>query len=252
MNRDEALLAYVCRLGDNALVLGQRMVELVAAMPDLEEELANANFALDFLGQARMFYTYAGELEGRGRSEDDFAFLREENEFRNLLILEQPNGHFGDSIAKLVLFERFYLAQLEALVNCTDERIVEIAARAEKEVRYHVRHNSQWLVRLGDGTAESHARAQRAIDDIWRFTGEMFTADMVDETFASEFNGPDLSEIRNRWDKEVDDLLAEATLTRPADGWMASGGKAGRHTEKFGYMLAEMQHLQRANPGATW
>lgn len=252
MNRDDALFQYVCRLGDNALVLGQRMVELVAAMPDLEEELANANFALDFLGQARMFYTYAAELEGNGRSEDDFAFLREEGEFHNLLILEQPNGHFGDSIAKLVLFESFYLAQLEALTTCADERIVEIAARAQKEVRYHVRHNSQWLVRLGDGTGESHERAQTAIDDIWQFTGEMFTADEVDEIFASEFSGPDLGAIRERWDREINDLLAEATLARPDDGWMASGGKAGRHTEKFGYMLAEMQHLQRSHSGATW
>ena len=153
MNKDQALLAYVTRLGDNALVLGQRMIELVAAYPELEEELANANFALDYIGQARMFYAYAGELEGKGRSEDDFAFLRDENEYRNVLLLEQPNGHFGDSIAKLVLFEAFYLQQLEALVQCANKRVAEIAARAEKEIRYHLRHNTQWLIRLGDGTA---------------------------------------------------------------------------------------------------
>ncbi|MEL7185611.1 MAG: 1,2-phenylacetyl-CoA epoxidase subunit PaaC, partial [Pseudomonadota bacterium] len=225
---------------------------LVAGMPDLEEELANANFALDFLGQARMFYTYAGELEGNGRSEDDFAFLRDENEYHNLLLLERPVEHFGDSIAKLVLFETFYLAQLEALRNCDDGRIAEIATRAQKEVRYHLRHNSQWLVRLGDGTEESHARMQQSIDATWQFTGEMFTADEVDEVFANEFNGPDLAAIRERWHAEINDLLARATLTRPDDGWMASGGKTGRHTENFGYMLAEMQYLQRSHPGATW
>jgi len=176
VNTDQALLAYVTRLGDNALILGQRMVELVAAYPELEEELANANFALDYIGQARMFYTYAGELEGRGRDEDDFAFLRDGHEFRNYLLLEQPNGHFGDSIAKLVLFDAFYLHLLEALQGCSDRRITEISARAEKEIRYHLRHNTQWLVRLGDGTEESHARVQRSIDDLWPYTGELFAA----------------------------------------------------------------------------
>jgi ring-1,2-phenylacetyl-CoA epoxidase subunit PaaC len=166
VNGQDALLAYVSRLGDNALILGQRMVELVAAYPELEEELANANFALDYIGQARMFYTYAGELEGEGRTEDDFAFLRDENEFHNYLLLEQPNGHFGDSITKLVLFDTFYLALLEELQKCSDERIREIAARAEKEIRYHLRHNVNWLVRLGDGTDESHEKVQGSVRDV--------------------------------------------------------------------------------------
>jgi ring-1,2-phenylacetyl-CoA epoxidase subunit PaaC len=252
VNRSDALLAYVCRLGDNALVLGQRMVELVAAYPELEEELANANFALDYIGQARMFYTYAGELEGKGRSEDDFAFLRDENEFRNYLLLEQPNGHFGDSIAKLVLFETFYLAQLEALVNCTDKRVAGIAARAEKEIRYHLRHNVHWLVRLGDGTGESHARVQQSIDELWQFTGEMFAADAVDREFAVSFGGPDLEVIHAGWQESIGAILNEATLDMPEDGWMASGGKRGRHSEHLGYLIAEMQYLQRTHPGATW
>ena len=252
MNSNDALLAYVLRLGDNALVLGQRMIELVAAYPELEEELANANFALDYIGQARMFYAYAGELEGRGRSEDDFAFLRDENEYRNFLLLEQPNGHFGDSIAKLVLFEVFYLQQLEALVHCRDQRVAEIAARAEKEIRYHVRHNTQWLVRLGDGTEESHRKAQLAIDDLWRFTGELFAADEVDNVFENEFDGPDLFRIREKWFATIGAVLDEATLKMPEDAWMASGGKAGQHSEHLGYMIAEMQHLQRAYPGAKW
>jgi ring-1,2-phenylacetyl-CoA epoxidase subunit PaaC len=252
VNKDQALLAYVTRLGDNALVLGQRMIELVAAYPELEEELANANFALDYIGQARMFYTYAAELEGQGRDEDDFAFLRDENEFHNLLLLEQPNGHFGDAIAKLVLFEAFYLAQLEVLVNCADERVAGIAARAEKEIRYHLRHNTQWLVRLGDGTEESHARVQQSIDELWRYTGEMFVADEVDTIVEKAWDGPKLDAIRERWQADVEAILVNATLSKPEDRWMASGGKAGRHTEHLGYMIAEMQYLQRTHPGATW
>ena len=252
MNSSDALMAYVLRLADNALILGQRMVELVAAYPELEEELANANFALDYLGQARMYYSYAGDLEGMGRSEDDFAFLRDENEYRNFLLLEQPNGHFGDSITKLVLFESYYLLQLEALVRCSDTRVAEIAARAEKEIRYHLRHNTQWLVRLGDGTEESHDRAQGSVDALWRFTGELFAPDEVDNVFEAEFDGPDLFRIREQWQKNVTAVLQEATLEMPEDHWMASGGKEGRHTEHFGFMIAEMQYLQRAHPGATW
>ena len=252
MNKERALLAYVTRLGDNALVLGQRMIELVAAYPELEEELANANFALDYIGQARMFYTYAGELEGQGRGEDDFAFLRDENEFRNLLLLEQPNGHFGDSITRLVLFDAFYLAQLEVLARCEDARVAEIAARAEKEIRYHLRHNTQWLVRLGDGTDESHRRVQASVNELWRFTGEMFEADEVDTIVEKAYGGPNLEQLRERWMADIDAILINATLAKPEDGWMASGGKAGRHTEHLGYMIAEMQYLQRSHPGASW
>jgi len=252
VNREQALLAYVSRLGDNALILGQRMVELVAAYPELEEELANANFALDFIGQARMFYTYAGELEGKGRGEDDFAFLRDENEFRNILLIEQPNGHFGDSITKLVLFESFYLLLLEALKRCADQRVAEIAARAEKEIRYHLRHNTQWFLRLGDGTDESHERVQGSLDNLWQYTGEMFAADEIDQIFAASFNGPDLDAIHDQWMMNVTAIICEATLAQPGDGWMASGGKQGHHSEHLGYMIAEMQYLQRTHAGATW
>ena len=252
MTRDATRYAYVCRLGDNAMILGQRMIETVAAYPELEEELANANFALDYIGQARMFYTYAGELEGKGRGEDDFAFLRDENEFRNLLLIEQPNGHFGDSITRLVLFETFYLAQLEALAACRDARIAEIAARAEKEIRYHLRHNVHWLVRLGDGTLQSHERVQESLHRLWPYTGEMFAADGVDRVFAESFDGPDLAALRDGWTASMATTLEEATLLMPADVRMAEGGKAGRHSEHFGYLIAEMQYLQRVHPGATW
>ena len=158
MTRDEIITAYATRLGDNALVLGQRLIELVAAGPELEEELANANFSLDYIGQARMFYTAAANREGEGRDEDDFAFLRPEHEYRNLLLVEQPNGHFGDTIVRSVLFESWYVLLLDALTRCDDAELAGIAARAVKEVRYHLRHNAGWLIRLGDGTDESHAR----------------------------------------------------------------------------------------------
>ena len=252
MKKEEALLRYVLRLGDNALVLAQRLVELVAHGPELEEEMANANFALDYLGQARMFYSYAGELEGRGRSEDDFAFMRGEREFCNFLLVEQPNGHFGDVIARSVLFEHFYLAQLDALTRCSDSRLAEIAARAVKEIRYHQRHDSQWLVRLGDGTGESHRRIQASLDSLWRFTGEMFAGDAVDDLVRSEFDGPDLTAIRERWTADLSALFEEATLTMPEDQWMDDGGRSGRHTEHFGPLIAEMQYMQRSYPGLNW
>ncbi|HLT90613.1 MAG TPA: 1,2-phenylacetyl-CoA epoxidase subunit PaaC [Woeseiaceae bacterium] len=252
MSVDEARLRYVLRLGDNALVLGQRLSEYVTRAPELEEELANANFALDYVGQARLFYGYAAELEGAGRSEDDFAFLRDGHEFENLLLVEQPNGHFGDIVARQFLFESFYVLLLESLTRCRDERLAEIAARAVKEVRYHLRHASQWVIRLGDGTPESHARMQQSIEDLWPYTGEMFAADAVDEAFARDWGGPDLAALRPEWRRRVAAVAAEATLGLPEDGWMHEGGKRGRHTEHFGYLIAEMQFLQRAYPGMRW
>jgi ring-1,2-phenylacetyl-CoA epoxidase subunit PaaC len=248
----QALTAYVLRLGDNALILGQRMLELVAAYPELEEELANANFALDYIGQARMLYTYAAEREGAGRSEDDMAYLRPEHEYRNLLLVEQPNGHFGDTIVRQVLFDTYYLLLLEALTRCSDERLTEITARAEKEVRYHLRHVTQWLIRLGDGTDESHEKVQWSLDNLWRYTGEMFAADELDEAVLKSFEGPSLDAIAVMWQKDVNAIVEEATLTLPQEQSMASGGKQGKHTEHFGYLIAEMQYLQRTYPGASW
>jgi ring-1,2-phenylacetyl-CoA epoxidase subunit PaaC len=252
MNKEEALLKYALRLGDNALILAQRLVELVAHGPELEEEMANANFALDYLGQARMFYSYAGELEGKGRKEDDFAFLRDEREFCSFLLVEQPNGHFGDTIVRSVLFEEFYAAQLGALASCADERLAEIAARAIKEIRYHQRHDSQWLVRLGDGTTESHEKVQASLDSLWRFTGEMFTGDVVDDIIRDEYAGPDLAAIEAIWTSRVAAILREATLAMPDSGWMDNGGRNGRHSEHFGPLIAEMQYLQRSYPGLAW
>lgn len=252
MSADQTLIAYTLRLADNALILAQRMIELVAAEPELEEELANANFALDYIGQARMLYSHAGELEGNGRSEDEFAFMRDEHEFRNLLLLEQPNGHFGDALVRQFLFEAFYLHLLEALIACSDQGLSEIAARAIKEVKYHNRHSAQWLVRLGDGTEFSRERVQASLDNAWRYTGEMFTGDDIDVAFQRDFDGPNLNAIRDLWKRDVESTVTEATLRLPDEQWMVSGGKQGQHSEHLGFLLAEMQYLQRSFPSATW
>jgi ring-1,2-phenylacetyl-CoA epoxidase subunit PaaC len=191
-------------------------------------------------------------MEGRGRTEDDFAFLRADNEYQNLLLLEQPNGHFGDTIVRLVLFDSFYVLQLEGLLRCSDVRLAEIAARAIKEVRYHLRHVSQWLIRLGDGTDESHDRARQAVQDLWRFTDEFFAGDDVDDCIRDVWAGPDLAKIRDTWHSNVANLLATATLEMPDDVSMVSGGRQGSHTEHMGHLIAEMQQLQRSYPGVNW
>ena len=252
MNSEKALFQYLVRLGDNALVLAQRLIEIVADGPELEEELANANFSLDYLGQARMFYTYAGEVEGADRGEDDFTFRRSEREFQNVLLVEQANGHFGDVIVRSVLFDVFYLLQLEALSACSDQRLADIAAKAAKEIRYHLRYGSQWLIRLGDGTVESHQRVQRSLDDLWKYTGEFFAGDEIDAAIRTDFAGPELKQLKADWTSEVARIVMEATLTMPEDQWMAGGGRDGRHSEDFGYLIAEMQYLQRAYPGLNW
>lgn len=252
MSNQQALIAYLLRLGDNALILGQRLMESVAGGPELEEELANANMALDYLGQARMFYTYAGELEGQGRGEDDFAFLRDDNEFHNLLLLEQPNGNFGDTMARQVFFDLFYSLQLAALTECSDERLAEIAAKALKEIRYHLRHCTQWLIRLGDGTDLSHDRVATSVRECWRFTGEMFAADEIDESMRRDWGGPDLETLKVDWAKRISSILDEATIALPEEQWMAGGGKQGEHSEHFGCLIAEMQYMQRAYPGLSW
>lgn len=252
MTPDDALLTYVLRLGDNALLTGQRMIERVTGEPELEEELANANFALDYIGQARLYYSYAGELEGKGRDEDDLAFLRDGQEFQNFLLVEQPNGHFGDAVVRQVLFDSFYLLQLEALVACSDTRLAEIAARAVKEIRYHLKHATKWLLRLGDGTAESHRRVSESLDAHWRFIAEFFAGDGVDDCIRDMFGGPDLVAIEKSWYDNVRKILRQATLDEPAPVVMRSGGRDGQHSEHLGFLVAEMQHLQRSYPGAKW
>ena len=245
-------LDYVLRLGDNALVAGQRLGELVAHGPELEEEMAVANFALDYIGQARYFYSLAAEIEGKGKTEDEYAYFRDGIDFQNLLLLEQPNGHFGDTIVRQFLFESFYSLQLARLEASSEPQLAALAVRASKEIRYHLRHARKWLVRLGDGTDESHEKVQAALDNLWRFSGEMFAGDDVDRAAAASGLGPDPAELEEAWSEYVDAALAEATLERPSGDGMLTGGKQGRHSEHLGYLLAELQSVQRAYPGLDW
>ncbi len=243
---------HVLRLADTSLVLGQRLGEWVGHAPALEEDLALANIALDLIGQARLLLTYAGELEGRGRDEDALAFLRDAPEFLNASLAEQPNGDFGQSIVRQFLLDAWQREMYEALSRSTDARLAEIAAKALKETRYHLRFSAGWLVRLGDGTAQSHARVQKALDALWRFTDELFVPDALDEQMAACGIGPDLAALRPRWERHIEAVLEEATLERPPAQRYHWHGKRGVHTEHLGHMLAQMQHLPRTFPGATW
>jgi ring-1,2-phenylacetyl-CoA epoxidase subunit PaaC len=218
----------------------------------LEEDIALSNLALDLIGQARLFYAYAGEIEGKGRNEDALAYLRDEHAYTNLLIAEQSNGDFAATMVRHLLYAAFVHPYFQTLQKSGDTRLAEIAAKAVKEMAYHVRHASEWVIRLGDGTEESHGRAQSAVDDLWMYTGEMFDMGDGEGTLAQSDVAPDRAAIKHIWNATVDRVLAEATLQRPADGWMPTGGRAGRHGEHLGLLLAEMQVLHRAHPGATW
>jgi ring-1,2-phenylacetyl-CoA epoxidase subunit PaaC len=243
---------YVLRLADTSLVLGQRLGEWVGHAPALEEDLALANIALDLVGQARFLLTYAGEIEGRGRDEDALAFLRDAPEFCNVSLAEQPNVDFGHTIVRQFLLDAWQLELYQALSDSTDARLAGIAAKAVKETRYHLRFSAGWLVRLGDGTEESHGRVAAALDALWRFTDELLTPDALDEEMAADGIAPSLAALRVRWEERVGAVLEEATFKRPAAASYLWHGKRGVHTEHLGHMLAEMQHLPRTFPGATW
>ena len=249
---DNPLFDYVLRLGDNSLILAQRLGESTGHAPFLEEDLALSNVALDLIGQARLLLTYAGEVEGNGRDEDALAYHRDGWDFRNVLLVEQPNQDFAYTIARQFLFDTFNLNLYEALCTSSDPRLAEIAAKSVKEIRYHLRRSSQWMIRLGDGTVESHQRIQTALDNLWMFTGELFEMDAIDLAVFNTGSGVDLQTLRPAWDEHVDEILVEATLARPPQQWMQSGGKIGQHTEHLGYILAELQFLPRAYPDATW
>jgi ring-1,2-phenylacetyl-CoA epoxidase subunit PaaC len=247
-----ALFRYTLRLGDLSLVLAQRLGEWVGHAPALEEDLGLANVALDLLGQARLLLTYAGELEGKGRGEDDLAFLREHRDYVNAILVEQPNGDFAQTIVRQVLIDAYQLELYERMQNSSDERLAAIAAKSVKEIRYHLRYSGSWLVRLGDGTAESHARTQAALQRLWPYTVELFAEDDLDRLMSAKGVAPNLADVRTAWAARIDELLSEATLQRPVDrayGWY---GKRGEHSEHLGYILAEMQHMQRTYPGARW
>ncbi|MEO8738828.1 MAG: 1,2-phenylacetyl-CoA epoxidase subunit PaaC [Casimicrobiaceae bacterium] len=256
MNRDQQLLDYVLRLADSDLILAQHLGEWVGHGPVLEEDIALTNVGLDLLGQARLWFAYAGEIEARvavrGRTEDEFAFLRDASGFRNLLLVEQPNGNYAQTMARQFYYDAWHELLLDGLSRSSDARIGGIAAKAFKEVRYHVERSSDWVIRLGDGTRESHAKMQAAIDDLWMYTGEMFEADATEVALAAAGIGCDLAAIAPVWRERIAAVLAEATLSVPAGAWMQSGGKRGVHTERLGHLLAEMQSLSRAHPGAQW
>jgi ring-1,2-phenylacetyl-CoA epoxidase subunit PaaC len=241
------------RLGDNALILSQQLSKLCGKGPALEEDMALTNVALDLLGQTRMWLSYAGELEGKGRTEDDLAFLRDAHDMRNCLLVEQPNGNYADTMVRQFFFDAWHYFLLQGLSSSSDARIAEVAEKSLKEVTYHLRRSGDLVVRLGDGTAESHAKTQAAIDELWPYSGEMFAYDAIDEAMAAQGVAPAAAGLRAAFLEHVGAILKEATLAMPPAGaWMQQGGKSGRHSEHLGYILAEMQFLQRAYPGAQW
>lgn len=246
------LFAYTLRLADDAAILGQRLGEWCGHAPTLEEDIGLANVALDHIGQARALYAYAAEVEGAGRDEDQLCFLRSERQFTNCLLVEQPNGDFAQTIARQVFFAAFMLPFWRKLMHSKDETLAAIAAKAEKEAMYHLRHSSEWTIRLGDGTPESRRRMRAAVDYLWPYTGELFEADDLVTRLIAEGIAVDPDTIRDEWRQTLRDVLDEATLTMPPEGWMQTGGRDGRHSESFGHLLSEMQYMQRAYPGLRW
>jgi ring-1,2-phenylacetyl-CoA epoxidase subunit PaaC len=248
----DALLTYTLRQGDRALVLAQRLLEQVTHAPEIEEDMALANLALDLIGQARALYTYAGEIEGEGHDEDHFAYQRDQHEFLNPLLVEQPNGDFAHVIARQFLHDAFALPYWQAMTRSSDATLAALAGKSEKETAYHLRHSRAWVVRLGDGTEESHARAQLAVDALWRYTGELFEHDHVEDELVAAGVAADPAVLADEWRSTVESALGEATLACPSDAVMQRGGRTGQHTEGFSYLLGELQVVARAHPGATW
>lgn len=253
---DHALFQYLLRLGDTTLILSHRVSEWTGHGPALEEDLAMTNVALDLLGQARMWLTLAGEVEGQSRDEDQLAYLRDAPEYRNYLMVERPNGHYGDTMARQFLFDSWHYFLLSSLTRSGDSRIADIAGKSLKEVTYHARRSADVVVRLGDGTPESHAMMQAAVDDIWPYAGELFMDDDITHELASKGVIPLMGSLLNDWRGHIKTVFQEATLVMPdieeAMHRAHRGGVQGRHTEALGYLLAEMQHLQRTYPGASW
>jgi ring-1,2-phenylacetyl-CoA epoxidase subunit PaaC len=249
---EDGLFDYVLRLGDTSLVLAQRLGAWIGHAPAIEEDLGLANTALDLLGQARLFLAYAGEIEGAGRGEDELAYLREEGDFRNLALAEQPNGDFAETIVRQFLIDAYQTEVYERLQASADPRLAAIAAKAVKETRYHLRYSRGWFVRLGDGTVESHGRMERAVERLWKYSAEILTPDELESRLAVSGIAPEPDAIVAAWRTQVREAFAEATLELPRDPAYAWFGKQGRHTESLGHLLAEMQCLYRAHPGAAW
>jgi len=245
------LFTYTLRIADSSLILGQRMSEWCSKGPTLEEDIAMSNISLDMFGQANGFYQYAAQLNGL-KSADELAFRRNEREFFNHQLAEQENGNFGSTIVRNFLHDVFNFLFYTQLTNSKDETLSALASKSLKEVKYHLRHSSNWLVRLGDGTAESNAKAQVALEELWMYTGELFEMDTLDTELLNTGIAVDNSALKSDWDTMVNNTIAKAKLIRPEDEYMATGGKKGLHTEYLGFILSEMQYLQRAYPDAKW
>ncbi len=253
MNKQEALFQYALRIGDSNLILGHRLSEWCGHGPILEQDIALINVSLDIIGQARTILQYAGEVEGKGRSEDDLAYLRIASEYCNPIIMELPNGHFGNTIARQFFVDAFQYFFYIELQNSSDQLLADFAVKSLKEVAYHLKHSSDWMMRLGDGTAESHQKIQEAVNDVWMYTGEMFVMDEVDSTLMAEGIAVDLDKVKVLWKEKVTAVLTEATIELPDfDAWMISGGKQGKHSEHLGFVLTELQYMQRAYPNMEW
>ncbi len=252
MKMEDIKYKYVIQQADNSLILGQRLAEWCGHGPVLEQDIAMTNISLDLIGQARLLYQYAAELQGEGKSEDDLAYLRDGWDFRNVLLVEQPNGDFAQTIVRQFFYDAFSSFYHETLMQSSDERLASIAAKSHKESRYHVKWSSDWVLRLGDGTEESHHKIQEAVNTLWNYKDEIVTPSEVDEKAQEAGWGVDLSEIRSKRDDLINKTLAEATLEIPEGGYSHSGGKEGRHSEHLGYILADLQFLQRAYPGQEW
>jgi ring-1,2-phenylacetyl-CoA epoxidase subunit PaaC len=246
------LVLYALRRADDALILGHRLSEWCGHAPMMEEDMALANMGLDLLGQARELYSYAAKVEANGNDEDKFAYLRDVRQYRNLLLLEQPNGDFARTMARQLFYAAFADLYWRAMMNSRDATLAAIAAKSEKESAYHVRHSSEWIIRLGDGTDESHRRVQTAVDDLWAYTGEMFEADDSERGLIDAGIAIDPAALRPRWLETVSNVLREAMLVLPKSDWMQQGGRNGRHSEHLGHLLSELQSMQRTFPGVTW
>ena len=246
------LVLYALRRADDALILGHRLSEWCGHAPMLEEDMALANMGLDLLGQARELYGYAAKVEGKDNDEDKFAYLRDVCQYRNLLLVEQPNGDFAHTMVRQLFYAAFVDLYWRAMMRSSDATLAAIAAKSEKESAYHVRHSSEWIIRLGDGTEESHRRAQTAIDDLWAYTGEMFEVDDSERSLIASGIVTDPAALRPRWLTTISDVMSEATLTPPKSDWMQQGGRSGRHSEHLGHLLSELQSMQRTFPGVAW
>lgn len=252
MTTQEALFKYALRLGDTNLILGQRLSEWTGHGPFLEEDLALTNIALDIMGAAKAFLEYAAKVEGKGRTEDDLAFFRNDREFYNVLLTEQPNGDYAKTILRQAFMDTFDLYFYQELAKSKDETLAGIAQKSIKEATYHARHTGSWVERFGDGTDESHERIQNALNELWRYTGELFEMNEVDETLMKEGIAVDLKAIKAKWEKHMDELLGKATLKKPENAFMQTGSRKAFHSEHLAYILLEMQALPRMLPDAKW